>query len=128
LSAPELRLRLADQALRSAKQALALYGLDADKILASVRIEAQQVDASNAQVRTSLMVFDVPLSFEEQLVWQYGHWADARSVAAMSSAVAGGDIMAVDDAAQSLSALESDPVFDQPATPERIDGAHCHID
>ncbi|MCB1601304.1 MAG: hypothetical protein R3F18_17765 [Lysobacterales bacterium] len=125
LSGPEKRLRLADMALRSAKQAVAIYGLDADQILASVRMAEQPIDARTTLVRTSLTLFDAPISFEEKLVWFEGQWRDAdiyghRLEEDYDPAVE------AEAAASVESALGEDPVFDETPPPERIDKPGCH--
>ena len=82
LTGPEQRLALADLAIKSIKQALTLYGLDADGVLASVRIEQLSRDGDHAKVRTSFELLDVPLVFEEDLTWFEGHWEDTETVTA----------------------------------------------
>ncbi|MGE4071720.1 MAG: hypothetical protein AB7E72_11145 [Lysobacterales bacterium] len=125
LAGPEKRLRLADQALRSAKQAVAIYGLDADQILASVRISEQPIDARTTLVRTSLSILDVPISFEEKLVWVEGQWRDADIYSRSLDDSA--DIDAEAEASVD-GALGPDPVFDEALPAERIDKPGCHVD
>jgi hypothetical protein len=125
LSGPEKRLRLADQALRSAKQAVAIYGLDADQILASVRISEQPIDAKTTLVRTSLSVLDVPISFEEKLIWFEGQWRDADLYSRLLDDPSDIDAQA---AASVEGALGPDPVFDEAPLPEPIDKPSCRVD
>jgi hypothetical protein len=127
LSGPEQRLRLADEALRSAKQAVAIYGLDVDQILASVRISEQPIDAKTTMVQTSLTVLDVPLSFEDKLVWFEGQWRDADIYSGGLDDSANID-MDAEAAASVEGALGPDPVFDEPPLPEPIDKPSCQVD
>ena len=83
LTGPEQRLQLADLAIKSFKQAVTLYGLDADGVLASVRLEEISRDGDRAQVRTSFKLLDVPLVFEEDLSWFEGDWQDTETVNAL---------------------------------------------
>lgn len=80
LTGPEQRLQLADLAIKSLKQAFGVYGLDADGVLASVRLEEISRAGDRAQVRTSFKLLDVPLVFEEDLSWFDGEWQDTESV------------------------------------------------
>lgn len=80
LTGPEQRLQLADSAIKSFKQVLSLYGLDADGVLASVRLEEIGRDGDRAQVRTSFKLLDVPLVFVEDLSWFEGEWQDTETV------------------------------------------------
>lgn len=103
LSAPELRLQLADQALSSVKKAISLYGLDVDKTLASVRIEERSSDATRTQLRTSLTLLGVPISVEEELHWIQGEWRDAADVDVYPEA----DVASMSDDQQAQSADET---------------------
>lgn len=85
LTAPQQRLKLADDGIRSVKRALRLYGLDADAVLASVRFDEISRDDKQARLRTSFTVLDVPLQFEEDLAWFDGRWMDARQAEAMQA-------------------------------------------
>ena len=80
LTGPEQRLQLADLAIKSVKQAVSLYDLDADRVLASVRLEQVSRDGDRAKVRTSFTLLDVPLVFEEDLSWFEGDWQDTEAV------------------------------------------------
>ena len=85
LTGPEQRLQLADLAIKSVKQAVSLYGLDADRVLASVRLEQVNRDGDRAKVRTSFTLLDVPLVFEEDLSWFEGDWQDTETVEALKA-------------------------------------------
>ncbi|HWS27461.1 MAG TPA: hypothetical protein VN259_12950 [Xanthomonadales bacterium] len=85
LTGPEQRLQLADLAIKSVKQAVSLYGLDADSVLASVRLEQVSRDGDRAKVRTSFTLLDVPLVFEEDLSWFEGEWQDTAAVDALKA-------------------------------------------
>lgn len=85
LLGPERRLELADDAVKSAKRVLGLYGLDADGVLASVQMEEVSRAGEHARVRTSLKLLGVPLAFEEDLTWFEGNWQDTETVAMLKA-------------------------------------------
>ncbi|MBK9654111.1 MAG: hypothetical protein IPO66_01070 [Rhodanobacteraceae bacterium] len=97
LTGPEQRLQLADQAIKSLKQVLSLYGLDADGVLASVRLEEISRNGERAQVRTSFKLLDVPLVFDEDLSWFEGEWRDTEVVNALKLERANAPEPAFDD-------------------------------
>lgn len=81
----ETRLRLGGQTIAAVKQAMTLYGLDADAILASVRLETVSSNGDRVSIRTSVSVLGVPLVLTEQLEWveSQGDWFSVAAVARM---------------------------------------------
>ncbi|MBL8244925.1 MAG: hypothetical protein JNL89_12075 [Rhodanobacteraceae bacterium] len=60
--------------LAASKRAIRLYGLDVDAILASTQVEVLEIAGTTARVRTTVTVFDAPLSKEIELVLIDGRW------------------------------------------------------
>lgn len=116
LTGPEQRLQLTDLAIKSFKQAVTLYGLDADGVLASVRMEEISRDGDRAQVRTSFKLLDVPLAFEEDLSWYEGEWQDTEMVNTLKRERA--------EAPVETEELFQDPTL-PPAEPESITNTGC---
>lgn len=56
------------------KRALALYGLDVNAIIDSLRIEVLEVSGDRAKVRTTVTLFDAPVSTEHELRLVEGRW------------------------------------------------------
>lgn len=56
------------------KRALALYGLDVNAIVDSLRIEVLEVNGDRAKVRTTVTLFDAPVSTEHELRLVEGRW------------------------------------------------------
>jgi hypothetical protein len=80
-SIDELKLLSIDEVLNHAssllaagKQALRIYGLDLDAIADSTRVEVLAIDGSNARVRTTVTLFDAPMSKDIDLVLVDGRW------------------------------------------------------
>jgi len=73
-STPTQRVAMADQAIISAKKILGLYGVDADTVLRSVKVEVTEQKDDRAEVRTSLTLLGAPISFRESLVWYQDEW------------------------------------------------------
>lgn len=67
-------LSRADVVLAAAKDALLIYGLDADAIAASLQVEVLEQDGDRARVRASVIVFGAPIWSEHELVLQDGRW------------------------------------------------------
>ena len=63
-----------DQVLLALKQAAQVYNLPVDQILESVRVQTLKVHGSKATVRSSVMVFGVPLSHDIELSYAEGRW------------------------------------------------------
>lgn len=67
-------LAKAGNMLAAGKRAVRLYGLDIDAILASTQVEVLEIVGATARVRTTVTVFDAPLSKEIELVLIDGRW------------------------------------------------------
>lgn len=119
LTSPEQRLALATRAMQASKRALGLYGIDADQVLASVKIELLARDGGSARLRTSLKFLDVPLALEQNLAWYQGEWIPAETAQAYSNQEARAQAAqaATAKAAPGTVALDGEPVF----TPPRAD-------
>lgn len=63
-----------DVVLAAAKNALRIYGLDADAIADSLQVEVLEQDGDNARVRASVMLFGAPIWSEHELVLRDGRW------------------------------------------------------
>ncbi len=70
----------AERVLAASKQALLIYGLDLDAIADSLRVEVLAVDGSNARVRTTITLFNAPISAEHDLVLLDGRWYGKNAV------------------------------------------------
>ena len=64
----------AGSVLAAAKDAVRLYGIDLDAIADSLQVEVLEIDAETARVRTTLTVFNAPISTEHDLVLLEGRW------------------------------------------------------
>lgn len=133
LTSPDKRLQLGNQAIASAKQALHLYGVDADAILASVRIEQLERDGDRARLLTSLKILDVPLTVDEDLRWFEDEWRDADEVAmtlkyraeAEAEIEAAPEISTEPAADAAATALDEDLVFGAPPATKSLTGTGC---
>ncbi len=67
-------LAKAGSVMAASKQAVRIYGLDLDAILASTEVEVLEVAGTKARVRTTVTVFDAPISGEIELVLVEGRW------------------------------------------------------
>ncbi len=67
-------LSRADVVLAAAKDALRIYGLDADAIADSLQVEMLERDGDTARVRASVVLFGAPIWSEHELVLQNGRW------------------------------------------------------
>lgn len=67
-------LAKAGSVLAATKQAVRIYGLDLDAIAASARVETLAIEGNTARVRTTVTVFDAPVSGEIELVLVEGRW------------------------------------------------------
>lgn len=70
----EQMLTRAGSMLAAGKRALRLYGLDADAIVSSLRVEVLEIAGDRAKVRTTVTVFDAPVSSEHELYLVEGRW------------------------------------------------------
>ncbi len=116
LTRPEQRLALATRAMQSTKRALNLYGIDADQVLASVKIELLARESDRARMRTSLKFLDVPLALEQDLAWYQDEWMPADSVQAARDyeAARKAEEAAEANAPPGTVALDGEPVFGHP--------------
>jgi hypothetical protein len=67
-------LAKAGNMLAASKQALRIYGLDLDAIAASAQFETVAIEGNTARVRTTVTVFDAPVSGEFELELVEGRW------------------------------------------------------
>ena len=120
LTRPEQRLALAERGMKSTKRALGLYGLDADALLASVKIELLARDSTKAQVRYSLKFLDVPLALEQDLEWYQAQWMPADTARTLRSYEerAQAEKAAAAKAPAGTVALDGEPVFRHPVEQE----------
>lgn len=70
----EQTLAQAGRVLAAGKQALLIYGLDPDAIADSLRVEVLAVEGDRARVRSTISLFDAPISAEHELVLLDGRW------------------------------------------------------
>lgn len=76
----EQALGQASSILVAAKQALRIYGLDLDEIADSLYVEVLDVDGHTAKVRTTVTVFNAPISKEMELTLVEGRWYGKEAV------------------------------------------------
>ncbi len=67
-------LAKAGSVLAATKQAVRIYGLDLDAIAASAQFETVAIEGTTARVRTTVTVFDAPVSGEFELQLVDGRW------------------------------------------------------
>lgn len=70
----EQALGKAENVLAAGKQALRVYGLDVDAITDTLQVEVVAIDGATARVRSTITVFDAPVSREHDLVLVDGRW------------------------------------------------------
>lgn len=70
----EAALDRASTMLAAVKQATRLYGLDLDQIADSVQVDVLEMQGESARVRTTITLFDAPVSFEHDLELVEGRW------------------------------------------------------
>lgn len=70
----EETLAKAGSVLSAAKQAVRIYGLDLDAIADTLAVEVLAIEGDTARVRTTITVFNAPLSKELDLVLVDGRW------------------------------------------------------
>jgi hypothetical protein len=58
----------------ASKEALLIYGVDLDAIANSLQVQVLNIEGQTARVRTTVTVFDAPISSEQQLVLIEGRW------------------------------------------------------
>ncbi|MCB1606408.1 MAG: hypothetical protein KDI71_05475 [Xanthomonadales bacterium] len=76
----EQALSQGSSVLAATKQALRIYGLDLDAIADSVYVEVLDVDGKSATVRTTVTIFEAPISKEMELVLVDGRWYGKEAV------------------------------------------------
>jgi hypothetical protein len=62
------------------KQALLIYGLDLNAIVDSLQVDVVEINGTTARVRTTVTVFDAPISSEHELVLLEGRWYGKEAV------------------------------------------------
>lgn len=67
--------------LAGGKRLMALYGLDIDRSLSSVRVEPLTQDGDSARVRVNYTLLDKPVSFEVDMVRVDGGWYSTDAIA-----------------------------------------------
>lgn len=73
-------LRRAGQMLTAGKQAVKLYGLDLDAIIASTRVELIEREGERARVRATVTAFNAPISTELELSLVEGRWYSSEAL------------------------------------------------
>lgn len=73
-------LRRAGQMLTAGKQAVKLYGLDLDAIIASTRVELIEREGEHARVRATVTAFNAPISTELELSLVEGRWYSSEAL------------------------------------------------
>lgn len=76
----EQALSRAGSMLGAGKQALQLYGLDLNAIADSLQVQVLEVQGGSARIRTTVTVFDAPISSEHDLVLLEGRWYGKHAV------------------------------------------------
>ena len=76
----EQALSRAGSMLAASKQALKLYGLDLNAIADSLQVQVLEVQGGTARVRTTVTLFDAPISSEHDLVLLEGRWYGKHTV------------------------------------------------
>lgn len=90
------------------KKLLAVYGLDVDKALASVKASEVSRDGDHARVKVSYTLLDKPITFEMDMVQRDGRWFSAAGIERAETALAAIDSAAA-TAAEAGSAGEANP-------------------
>ena len=67
--------------LAAGKQAVRLYGLDLDQIADSLRVDVLEINGETCRVRTTVTVFDAPISVEHELELVEGRWYGKHAAA-----------------------------------------------
>lgn len=75
-------LAKAGSMLSASKEAVRIYGLDLDAIVESTQVEVLAIEGATARVRTTVTVFDAPVSTELELVLVDGRWYGKEAVGA----------------------------------------------
>ncbi|MEZ5464153.1 MAG: hypothetical protein R3F22_02790 [Lysobacteraceae bacterium] len=80
----ETMLGKAGTAFQGVKRILAVYGLDLNKTLQSVKSELVSQDGDTAQVKVNFNLFDQPLSFNTEMVQVDGRWYGKKAMEQVS--------------------------------------------
>lgn len=67
-------LARAGRVFAASKQAVKLYGLDLDAIADTLEVQVLAIEGETARVRTTITLFDAPVSAEHELVLVEGRW------------------------------------------------------
>ena len=91
----ETMLGKAGTAFQGVKRILAVYGLDVNKTLQSVKSELVSQDGDKATVKVNFSLFDQPLSFNTEMVQVDGRWYGKKAMeeASKTADAADGDVM-----------------------------------
>lgn len=81
----EQALNKAGTLLAASKQVLYIYGLDINAIADSLQVQVLEQQGQSARVRTTITLFDAPISSELDLVLLEGRWYSKASVAKLST-------------------------------------------
>lgn len=81
----EQALAKAGTLLAASKQALYIYGLDINAIADSLQVEVLTQDSQTARVRTTITLFEAPISSEMDLVLLEGRWYSKTTVAKLNA-------------------------------------------
>lgn len=98
------------------KKILAVYGLDMDKALASVKASEVSRDGEHARVKVSYTLLDKPIAFEMDMVKRDGHWFSKSGIERAEAALAAIDSAATSAAKASADAAETDSAGDDSAS------------
>ena len=81
----EQALAKAGTMLAASKQALSIYGLDVNAIADSLQVQVLKQDGQTARVRTTVTIFNAPISSEMDLVLLEGRWYSKTTVAKLNA-------------------------------------------
>ena len=81
----EQALAKAGTMLAASKQALSIYGLDVNAIADSLQVQVLKQDGQTARVRTTVTIFNAPISSEMDLVLLEGRWYSKSTVAKLNA-------------------------------------------
>ena len=81
----EQALAKAGTLLAASKQALYIYGLDINAIADSLQVQVLTQDSQTARVRTTITLFEAPISSEMDLVLLEGRWYSKTTVAKLNA-------------------------------------------
>lgn len=73
-------LAKAEAMVAASKQALLIYGLDLNAITDSMQVKVLAIHGRTARVRTTITLFDAPISHDQDLVLIDGHWYGKEAI------------------------------------------------